>query len=76
MERYRLHEEKHFHTQANGLHLQTRRDIFVGDKLLDILKKWQALQKNNEADYVDTYVHIYRTADDVIVYQSKGADKL
>lgn len=48
------------------------RNIFIGDVLVDALKKWKELQKSNETAYGDTYVFVYCTHEDIVVFQSRG----
>lgn len=49
------------------------RNISVGDSLLTVLKEWHARQKVNEARYGDAYVYVYRSNDNTVLWQSKGA---
>ena len=49
------------------------RKISVGDALLDLLATWRTLQKNNEVKHGNSYVYVYRSSDNVMLWQSKGA---
>lgn len=48
------------------------RKIVVGDSLLEVLKEWQTFQKNSEVKHGDTYAYVYRSPDNVMLWQSKG----
>ena len=66
---YRIGQGYYFDTLKNK---SSKRYILIDEYLLCELKRWQNHQSENEKEFGDSYVYIYREDDGHILKQSKG----